>query len=101
MIICMVGLVWVMEWTSVLVIILRIPKNDTAHSPPPPPKKKKQTNKQAKDKQNTRKTKRESRQQKITVQSKLFHCINGSEHKLMIHLLDFSRHFPLNLEVRA
>ena len=26
MIICMVGLVWVMEWTSVLVIILRIPK---------------------------------------------------------------------------
>ena len=26
MIICMVGLVWVMEWTSVLVIILRIQK---------------------------------------------------------------------------
>ena len=78
----MVGLVWVMDWTSVLVIILRIPK-------------KKQTNKIL-GKQRGR-----AGQQKITVQSKLFHCINRSEHKLMIHLLDFSLHFPLNLEVRA
>ena len=47
MIICMVGLVLVMEWTSVLVIILRIPKKT----------KKKKTDKQTKH----RKTKRESR----------------------------------------
>ena len=79
------GLVWVMEWTSVLVIILRIPK----------------TNKQKKDKQNTGKQRGRAAQQKITVQSSLFHCINRPENKLMIHLLDFYRHFVLNHEVRA
>ena len=60
----MSGLVWVMEWTSVLVIILRIPK------------KKKKT-----AKQNTGKQRGRAAQQKITVQSKLFHCIDRSEIK--------------------
>ena len=58
----MSGLVWVMEWTSLLVIILRIPKKKTA-------------------KQNTGKQRGRAAQQKITVQSKLFHCINRSETK--------------------
>ena len=58
------GLVWIMEWTSVLVIILRIPK-----------KKKKTV------KQNTGKQRGRAAQQKITVQSTLFHCINISEIK--------------------
>ena len=52
------GLVWIMEWTSVLVIILRIPKK----------KKKKKT-----VKQNTGKQRGRAAQQKITVQSSLFH----------------------------
>ena len=60
----MSGLVWVMEWTSVLVIILRIPK-----------KKKKTV------KQNTGKQRGRAAQQKITVQSKLFHYTNRSEIK--------------------
>ena len=81
----MVGLVLVMEWTSVLVIILRIPK-----------KTKKKT-----DKQNTGKQMRTAEQQNITVQNTLYHCTNRSENKLTIHLLDFYRHFPLNHEVRA
>ena len=59
----MSGLVWVMEWTSVLVIILRIPK------------KKKTV------KQNTGKQRGRAAQQKITVQSKLFHYTNRSETK--------------------
>ena len=54
------GPVWVMEWTSVIVIMLRIPK-------------KKKTAKQNKGKQRGR-----AAQQKIKVQSKLFHCINLS-----------------------
>ena len=83
----MSGLVWVIEWTSVLVIILHISK------------KKKKQNKTAK--QNTGKQRGRAAQQKITVQSKLFHCINRLENKLTIHLLDFYRHFPLNHEVRA
>ena len=49
MIICMVGLVLVMEWTSVLVIILRIPKKT---------KKKKQTNKIQEDKEGEPRNKR-------------------------------------------
>ena len=61
------GLVWVMEWTSVLVIILRIPKKK---------KKKKKT-----AKQNTGQQRGRAAQQKITVQSKLFHSINRSETK--------------------
>ena len=61
------GLVWIMEWTSVLVIILRIPK------------KKKQNKKTVK--QNTGKQRGRAAQQKITVQSTLFHCINRSEIK--------------------
>ena len=60
----MSGLVWVMEWTSVLVMILRIPK-----------KKKK------KAKQNTGKQRGGTAQQKITLQSTLFVCINRSEIK--------------------
>ena len=48
MIICMVGLVLVMEWTSVLVIILRIPKKT----------KKKQTNKIQEDKEGEPRNKR-------------------------------------------
>ena len=56
------GLVWIMEWTSVL---LRIPK-----------KKKKKT-----VKQNTGKERGRAAQQKITVQCKLFYCINRSEIK--------------------
>ena len=64
----MSGLVWVMEWTSVLVIILRIPKTKK--------KKKKKT-----DKQNTGKQRGRAAQQKIIVQSTLFHCINRSEIK--------------------
>ena len=55
------GLVWIMEWTSVL---LRIPK-----------KKKKTV------KQNTGKQIGGAAQQKITVQFKLFYCINRSEIK--------------------
>ena len=61
----MSGLVWVMECTSVLVIILLIPE-----------KKKKRT-----AKQNTGKQRGRAAQQKITVQSTLFHCINISEIK--------------------
>ena len=84
MIIRMAGLLWVMEWTSVLVIILRIPK-----------KKKKQTNKIQEDKEGEPRNKR--------LQSKLFeiHCTNRSENKLTIHHLDFYRHFLLNHDVRA
>ena len=82
----MSGLVWVVEWTSVLVIIMHISKKE-------------------KTKQNSqtqyRKTKRKSRATKDHRQSKLSHCINLSENKLTIHLLDFYRHFPLNHEVRA
>ena len=74
-----------MEWTSVLVLIRRIPK-----------KKNKQTNKQ-----NTGKQRGKAAQQKIAVQSTLFHCINRPENKLMIHLLDFYRHSSLNHKVRA
>ena len=55
------GLVWIMEWTSVL---LRIPKE-----------KKKTV------KQNTGKQRGRAAQQKITVQFKQFHCINRSEIK--------------------
>ena len=47
-IICMVGLVLVMEWTSVLVIILRIPKKT----------KEKQTNKIQEDKEGEPRNKR-------------------------------------------
>ena len=57
-------LVWVMEWISVLVIILHIPKKKS----------------QAK----YRKTKRKSRATKDHRQSKLFHCINRSENKLTL-----------------
>ena len=74
-----------MEWTSVLVIILRIPK------------KKKKTDKQIQgDNEGEPRNKRS--QYKL---SKLFHCINRSQNKLTIHLLDFYRRFPLNHEVRA
>ena len=55
------GLVCIMEWTSVL---LRIPK-----------KKKKTV------KQNTGKQRGRAAQQKITVQCKLFYCIDRSEIK--------------------
>ena len=64
-----------MEWTSVL--IRRIPKKKA-------------------DNQNTGKQRGRAAQQKITVQSKLFHCINRPENKLTIHLLDFYRHSSLN-----
>ena len=43
---------------------------------------------------------RTAEHQNISVQSKLFHCINRPESKLTIHLLDFY-HFSLNHEVRA
>ena len=59
------GPVWVMEWTSVIVIMLRIPKKKK--------KNKKKTAKQNKGKQRGR-----AAQQKIKVQSKLFHCIHLS-----------------------
>ena len=60
------GLVWFKESrTSVLVIILCIPKNKT----------KKQPNKIQENKEG------EPRNKKITVQSTLFHCINRSEIK--------------------
>ena len=58
------GLVWVMEWTSVLVIILRIPKKKRE-------KKKKQPSK-------IKENKEQSRATKDKVQSKLFHYINLS-----------------------
>ena len=61
------GPVWVMEWTAVIVIILRIPKKKKRK------KKKKKTAKQNKGKQRGR-----AAQQKIKVQSNLFHCINLS-----------------------
>ena len=57
------GPVWVMEWTSVIVIMLRIPKKN----------KEKKTAKQNKGKQ-----RRRAAQQKKKLQSKLFHCINLS-----------------------
>ena len=62
----MSGLVWVMECTSVF-------SYNTAHSRK---KKKKRT-----AKQNTGKQRGRATQQKITVQSTLFHCINISEIK--------------------
>ena len=58
------GPVWVMEWTSVIVIMLRIPKKK---------QRKKKTAKQNKGKQRGR-----AAQQKKKLQSKLFHCINLS-----------------------
>ena len=67
---------------------------NTAHSKKE--KKKKQTNKIQEDNEGEPRNKRS--QYKL---SKLFHCINRSENKLTIHLLDFYRHFPLNHEVRA
>ena len=66
----MSGLVWVMECTSVLLIILLIPE-----------KKKKKKKKKRTAKQNTGKQRGRAAQQKITVQSTLFHCINISEIK--------------------
>ena len=57
-------LVWIMEWTSVLVIYYAFRK-----------KKKKTV------KQNTGKQRGRAAQQKITVQFKLFYCINRSEIK--------------------
>ena len=56
----MSGLVWVMEWTSVLVIILRIPNKQ---------------NKKKTVKQNPGKQRGRAAQQKITLQSTLFHFI--------------------------
>ena len=56
----MSGLVWVMEWTSVLVIILRIPNKQ---------------NKKKTVKQNPGKQRGRAAQQKITLQSALFHFI--------------------------
>ena len=79
-----------MEWASVLVIILHISKKEKNKT-----KQTKQPNK-IQEKQRGR-----AAQQKITVQSKLTHCINRPENKLTIHLLDLYRHFPLNHEVRA
>ena len=61
----MSGLVWVMQWTSALVIILRIPK-----------KEKRKT-----AKQNTGKQSGRAAQQTITEQSSLFHYINRPEIK--------------------
>ena len=58
----MSGIVWVMEWTSVLVIILHVSKKKNP--------KKTQENKRGR-----------AAQQKITVQSKLLHCIDRSEIK--------------------
>ena len=63
----MSGLVWIMQWTSVLVITLRIPK-------------KKKNNKKT-VKQNRGKQRGRAAQQEITLQSTLFHCINPSEIK--------------------
>ena len=83
-----------MEWTSVLVIILRIPKKKKKKRKKV--KKQQQTNKIQGDNEGEPRNKRS--QYKL---SKLFHCINRSQNKLTIHLLDFYRHFPLNYEVRA
>ena len=58
------GPVWVMEWTSVIVIMLRIPKKKKKRKKKLPNKIKEQRGRAA--------------QQKIKVQSKLFHCINLS-----------------------
>ena len=58
------GPVWVMEWTSVIVIMLRIPKKKKE-------KKKKQPSK-------IKENKEQSRATKDKVQSKLFHYINLS-----------------------
>ena len=58
--------VWVMEWTSVIVIMLRIPKKNNNI---------KQTNKKKTAKQNKGKQRGRAAQQKIKVQSKLFHCV--------------------------
>ena len=66
---------------------------NTAHSKK---EKKKETNKIQGDNEGEPRNKRS--QYKLI---KLFHCINRSENKLTIHLLDFYRHFPLNHEVRA
>ena len=66
---------------------------NTAHSKK---EKQKQTNKIQGDNEGEPRNKRS--QYKL---SELFHCINRSQNKLTIHLLDFYRHFPLNHEVRA
>ena len=63
----MSGLVWIMEWTSVLLIILRIPKKKKPGKIP--------------ENKNTGKRRGRAAQQKITIQCKLFHCINRSEIK--------------------
>ena len=67
------GPVWVMEWTAVTVIMLRIPKNKKERRRGRKKQKQKKTAKQNKGKQRGR-----AAQQKIKVQSNLFHCINLS-----------------------
>ena len=81
-------------WTSVGHGVDICLSYNTAHSKKE--KKKKQTNKIQGDNEGEPRNKRS--QYKLI---KLFHCINRSENKLTIHLLDFYRHFPLNHEVRA
>ena len=80
-------------WTSVGHGVDICLSYNTAHSKK---EKKKQTNKIQGDNEVEPRNKRS--QYKLI---KLFHCINRSENKLTIHLLDFYRHFPLNHEVRA
>ena len=80
-------------WTSVGHGVDLFLSYNTAHSKK---RKKKQTNTIQGDNEGEPRNKRS--QYKLI---KLFHCINRSENKLTIHLLDFYRHFPLNHEVRA
>ena len=80
-------------WTSVGHGVDICLSYNTAHSKK---EKQKQTNKIQGDNEGEPRNKRS--QYKLI---KLFHCINRSENKLTIHLLDFYRHFPLNHEVRA
>ena len=80
-------------WTSVGHGVDICLSYNTAHSKK---EKENQTNKIQGDNEGEPRNKRS--QYKL---SKLFHCINRSQNKLTIHLLDFYRHFPLNHEVRA
>ena len=80
------GLVWVMECTSVLFIILLIPK------------KKEQPNKIQENKEGEPGNKRSQYKVRCFI---VLTLIFWNQNKLRIHRLDIYRHFLLNHEVRA
>ena len=89
----MSGLVWVMEWTSVLVIILSIPKKQQQQQ--------QQQQKTAKKIQENKEGEPRNKRSQTKFAVSLYYSEKKKQKKLTIHLLDFYRHFLLNREVRA